>query len=269
MSIKNPQDNMPRVTRDQQFKESFNEFIVSTRDLYYPDLSVWSLESLTIHKSSSLHEYAFEIPNQIVQYVVDAHTDVHGVHHPMESVEGEQEMMTDRDFVTHFKMYFGDYTLQKDGTMMSYTVVENIRTGETGNLNVTIAVYYYKSHVPYPCKHKSYEQLKERCEKLEHLTVRLTGDLDALDQVMSRQMKENRRLNKKCVESTIQMREVVDKMQSKMRELYQKSSVKEDCPVCYECIDSDQLMVPKCCHYICGSCYDRCDSCPMCRVEFP
>jgi hypothetical protein len=58
------------------------------------------------------------------------------------------------------------------------------------------------------------------------------------------------------------------KMQNKICEYYKNSGKSEECPVCYENIDSAKLKVPGCCHFICTDCSSRCTSCPMCREEY-
>ena len=35
-----------------------------------------------------------------------------------------------------------------------------------------------------------------------------------------------------------------------------------------EKIETNKLIVPGCCHYICVDCNNRCDKCPICREEY-
>jgi len=53
-----------------------------------------------------------------------------------------------------------------------------------------------------------------------------------------------------------------------IKSLYANTNKNEDCPVCYESIDVDNLKIPICGHFICITCSDRCDQCPLCRVEY-
>ena len=43
---------------------------------------------------------------------------------------------------------------------------------------------------------------------------------------------------------------------------------RQDCPVCYEEIEPEKLIVPLCSHIICDTCVRKCDSCPLCRDTY-
>lgn len=262
---------MPRLTRDQQFNDSFREFMASVNN-NYPDLDQWTTVSKTINKSSSIHRYELKIPNNTFEYNIDAYTDRQGVHHPAVVTTGETNMPSTQELSSLFKNYFGKFFLKNRDSLLSYTALTDVSKNDTGDLSANIVVCYYKSHIPYPSKNKTFEQLKEQCDKLEKEHEIFLETANYWHSMYIKQEKDNKKLknkmNKMQVDSVLEMRETVHKMQGKIREFYEKDSSKEDCPVCYECIESQQLMVPKCCHYICGGCYDRCDSCPMCRVSY-
>ena len=263
---------MPKLTRDQQFQISFNEFMTSLSDVFYPDLKEWKLVAKTQNKTSSTHRYELSIPNENVLYRIDPYTDANGVHHLPETVEGEQEVPEPNDLTIHFENYYESFALKQYNTLLSYTSLVNCRNNDAGDLVATIVVCYYKSHLPYPSENKTKEQLKERCDRLEKERKELSEMITEWSLLYQKQEKDIKKLkkqmNKMQVTSVLEKREIVHKMQGKIREFYERDSSKEDCPVCYECIETQQLMVPKCCHYICGSCYDRCDICPICRVEY-
>lgn len=42
----------------------------------------------------------------------------------------------------------------------------------------------------------------------------------------------------------------------------------QQCPVCYETIEPDALIVPNCTHMICDTCVRKCDNCPLCRDKY-
>ena len=264
------QETMPRLTRDQQFQASFKRFMDEICSVYYPDLREWDLNCETANKTSSVHEYAFNIPQKVVVYSVDAYIDPEGVLHPPETVEGEQEVPAVPDFLTHFHNYFDAYILKHFDTMLSYTSM--IQINSENGFNGKIVVSYYKSHLPYPSEKKTFEQLQERCNHLERENKYLGETIADYSEVSSTQAKElrklRRRLNRIQLDSVLKLRETVHKMQSKIRGYYEELGKTDECPVCYECIKSHQLMVPGCCHYICSDCHDRCDICPICREEY-
>ena len=55
----------------------------------------------------------------------------------------------------------------------------------------------------------------------------------------------------------------------KVKELYENQEHKEQCPVCYDKIESKNLYVPGCAHFLCQSCAEGCihstGRCPLCR----
>jgi hypothetical protein len=58
------------------------------------------------------------------------------------------------------------------------------------------------------------------------------------------------------------------RMQTKFRAMYAAEKKYEDCPVCYDTIVPEKLIIPGCFHYICVSCVVKCESCPMCRDDY-
>jgi hypothetical protein len=112
---------MPKLTRDQQFQISFNEFMTSLSDVFYPDLKEWKLVAKTQNKTSSVHRYELSIPNENVLYRIDPYTDGNGVHHLHETVEGEQEVPEPKDLTTHFENYYQSFILKQNNSLLTYT----------------------------------------------------------------------------------------------------------------------------------------------------
>lgn len=266
---------MPKLTRDQQFKLCFGEFMGSTCDLYYPDLKEWSLESLTKNKSSSVHQYQLKVPAKSVIYTIDPHTDpITGLRQPGAVVQGDQEIPEIHDFSGKFQAYFDKYIMKSHGVIVSYTSIGSVVKTDQGKLKLSarIIVCYYKSYLPYPSKKKTDEQIRDRCIFLEGENTILTEaifDLNYINTTRANKIKElKKRLSDSKVESILKIRTTIYKMEAKIKELYKELGKKDECPVCYECIKSEELVAPGCCHYICGDCYDRCDICPICRDKY-
>lgn len=59
------------------------------------------------------------------------------------------------------------------------------------------------------------------------------------------------------------------KLTNKIIEMYDKSTERVNCPVCYDEIKPELLFVPGCGHFLCHSCADGCEKangkCPLCR----
>ena len=265
---------MPKLTRDQQFNRCFEEFMDNTRDVFYPELKEWSLQDLTKNKSTSLHQYQLKIPKKCVIYTIDSYTDpITGIRQPGAVVQGDQEIPEISDFSNKFHTYFDKFILMTNGgAVVSYTTLFSaVKTGD-GEIDAIIKVCYFKSHLPYPSKKKTDEQIRDRCIFLEGENTILNETIYDLNLTKSSQTKKIIQLKKRIVESNVESilktRDIIDKMERKIKEYYKELNRKDDCPVCYECIKSENLVTPGCCHYICGDCYDRCDNCPICRDKY-
>ena len=263
---------MARITRDQHFIASFNGF-AECINKEYPNFKKMSFYCTTENKSSSVHKYALHIPKKTALYVIDAHMNVATGQRVEREVVMEDQYVPDVNvFETFIDEYFGEFHLVKSGKVVSGVSITDIKIDAKGHLKAEIQVKYYKSHLPYPTKAHSIKQLNERCVQVELANRELEVEIQASTEVVMAQSKEIRRLKRLLntihVDSVLKLRETVHKMQAKIRESYKELNKAEECPVCYECIKSEELMVPGCCHNICTGCYDRCDSCPICREDY-
>ena len=104
---------MTRLSRDQQFTSSFTDFMVCLQDEYL-HLKKWSIHCTTKNKSSSVHEYALQIPKQTVLYTIDSYLNVEtGEQVDPEIVLGDQDVPDDNTLVTFIDDYFGEFYLKK------------------------------------------------------------------------------------------------------------------------------------------------------------
>lgn len=271
---------MPRYTRDQQFNISFNDFIISMRDLYFPNLMEWTLNSITKNKGNSTHVYNFTIPRKIVNYTIDTpFVDENGITKSPEVVEIEQELPTIENFKNYFHGYFDSFILTNtNGKVLSYTSIFNVRFSNdnesSGDLLSTIVTYYYKSYIPYPSKMQTQQQIIQYCNQLEKNNAEHLLDLEDKNYIINslkiKNKKQNRRFNREIFLTELKRQKNIYKMQEKIRNFYSKQSENdfEDCPVCYDKISVEKLKVPGCCHYICKDCHGKCETCPICREKY-
>ena len=262
---------MTRVTRDQQFSESFTTFMVSIQELHCPGLIDWCANCITTNKSVSTHDYHIQIPkqkfiNEIRPYMFPAT----GKYTELEIIKEDQEVPSVENFQDYFHEYFDKYTLGRSGKILSNVDISDITISD-GDMNIFVRVKYYKSYIPYSVE-KSPTELKARCTKLEINNYALLLELRESDEIITAQNDSFVRLRKHmCIlkdDSSLKLRETIRKMQAKIRECYVECNKKDECPVCYECIEPEILMVPGCCHTICAKCFVRCDSCPICRETY-
>lgn len=273
---------MPKLSRNQLFLKSFDDFMVSMSDLYYPTMSDWSIvEKLEKTKGKkAVHMYDLNIPkNKILAHIDVEYTDNNGVKQPPGELLTEQEVPLKVDFENYLSGYFGEFILQnhkKD--IVSFVSCINTTETEDGELKTTIIVKYYKSHIPYPCSQRSNSQWREHCSQLENEISRLNEYIREINDneymYKKRISSLKRRMLNERTNSRLKMYDIMHKMEGKIIQMYSNliekvgDEAKEECPVCYESIRTDGIAVPKCCHFICLECYDKCDSCPLCRTDY-
>ena len=263
---------MPKLTRHQQFICSFDNFIDMVIELENIPSLEYKLKSFTSNKTCRDHEYMFTIPRSVVSYNVESNSEAV----ENEAIHTPQSMPSIENLKHYIDMYFLEYRLKIDNTFMAY--VDMVNEGYTnddhinGNFVAKIEVCYYKSHIPFPTRLTAEQETKRKINMLEQQVRHLQGELRTTHEMyqdMAATADRNRRLIRR--ERRVAKEHyaaLFEKMQKKMCEFYKDSVKPEDCPVCYETIDSTKLKVPGCCHFICTDCSIRCTSCPICREEY-
>jgi hypothetical protein len=284
---------MPKPTRDQQFQKCFNSFFEHINENFYPELKEYTLESNTMMKNRFDHNYTLTFPRKVVAYHVDVFTvDENGVVIPPGPVMQTQEIPKIRNFKSHFHDYFKDYILRNNAHILSYTDIrdywyengtdritaDELSTGVLPStllhfdLKFRIDVVYHKSHIPFPVPISTKEQFEQKCKRLEIRNAELVGNIQAITAMYQEKeeqydaLRRKIRIERRNTEQKYQV--LFEKMQKKFRELYKQCDSTDDCPVCYETIDSEKLKVPGCCHTICTDCAGRCNNCPICRESY-
>jgi hypothetical protein len=286
---------MPKLTRDDKFQKSFKDFIKTLTNTYH-DLHEYSFISLTENKNRSAQCYSFTIPSNIVDYHVDtfiAGSD--GIIIPPGPVMKKQILPDPITVQNRIHDYFKDYYLIDNDMVVSYvnsysymyhkdkhrvyqdavdklSIEEHNRIIYDYDLTILCKVVYYKSHIPFPVTLSTKDEFEKRCKQLEDrnnelcINIRTVTEMyqDKEEQydILRRKMRIERRNTENKYHG------MFEKMQKKFREYYAEKNSKDDCPVCYEVIDSSKLKVPGCCHTICTDCAERCSSCPICRESY-
>ena len=148
-----------------------------------------------------------------------------------------------------------------------------------------ITVSYYRlqnNQLPFPINFEltTEEKMDALYKKIYSLKRQLTNQsrqYEMSEQSLSRRI---RRLNIGIRQKTEELEEtktnLVKKsnrdnqiLLKKVKELYENQEHKELCPVCYDKIESKNLYVPGCAHFLCQSCAEGCihstGRCPLCR----
>jgi hypothetical protein len=257
---------MPKLTRDDLFRNAMETFLSDITVVSNPNeetkysIFKYELNGITSNKNKCVQEYELNIPSSIISAYFDR---------TARTGEGEEEWLDSvpiyctqdtpllHDFINSFHEYFDSYRLYIDRTPVSYMSIVGLpRTRDIPLCDkpLCIKVLYHKSHTPFP---RPLTPLEEKDREIKFLETKL------------------RRKNN----HTTHLRTIIDtkydraehnykRMQQKFRAIYTESGKLENCPVCYEEISPDKLIIPNCFHYICDVCVMKCDKCPLCRDKY-
>lgn len=224
---------------------------------------VWDLRytAKSYHRNS--HGYILEIPKKVKHYEIDGYTSVNGAYHEKQTIFRQQDVPTPDEIKNDFNRYFEQYSFEENGVVESCVDMFNIRISEGGDLQAFINVIYYKNHIPYPYKNATMnidyfkDMLLEKDKEINEL-------LELNDEIKEISRREKRNF---AILNSIYKKQI-SQMEKKMRDLYKQTGESEECPVCYVGMDSENLSITNCCHFICNDCYKKCDNCPMCREVY-
>lgn len=273
-----------KMTRDTKFKLAFDSFIKDVVGVLDYDL-----ENLTKKKSESTHIYSFNIPEQTIIYgFIDCNGDTHTgndiVNMDMSSDEllktefiPEKELFT-KQFTETFDPYIDAETIPGHSHFKfakSFVRLENCEVNdESGILEGKICVVYHKQHIPYYVEkdegvyEKKYNVLLCRFNNVRNKLNIAYNDIDDIkDDLLynERQLRKVKRVLH-CETNNHILSET--NLINKLYAAYKNTDIKEECPVCYDTIENDKLIIPRCAHYICDSCHPRCEECPVCRMSY-
>jgi len=284
---------MPKLTRDLKFQNCFHQFFNHLVENFYPDLKEYKIVCDTKNKSHSEHQYTVTFPRKVPFYTIDVFTvDENGIITPPGTVMQEQTIPKIRHFKSHFHDYFKSHIFKSNNDILSYTDIldywyqnetERITSDQLNNgilpnhlvhfdLKFKIVIVYHKSHIPYPVPLSTKAQFEHRCKQLESRNIELCINLKSVTEMYQEKeeqydiLRRKIRIERRNTEERYRL--MFEKMQKKFREMYSQCHTTDDCPVCYESIESTKLKVPGCCHTICTDCAERCTNCPICRESY-
>lgn len=255
----------PKLTRHDKFyyslttcMEKYSAFLCTLDDTY-PGIEKWDLENKTSSSNNSLQVYVLSIPTKYVAYHIETKHQINGVWYEPGPIYKKNSFIykTIHDaFLNHFGV--------SNPSNKAYTDMMDMKEEKNIVICKIHVQYHSKYPLPYPVSEdllsikEKYELAKKEnqnllleVEELENLFDTLEYKYDKMKGIRSA---ENNQHNKNYFQ-----------LQKKIRELYQMVGVCSDCPVCWEPIPSEKLIVPGCGHYICEGCNGRCTKCPICR----
>ena len=255
---------MPKLTRDDMFRAAMTDFMLSFDVKIEPGVvhqySIHSHELInkTVNKTRCEHLYELIVPKERLighRDITMDNSSTEVLWLGSEPIYLEQEVPTLSQFIESFNAYFNEYKTYVYRTLTSYMQIMNIpNQNSIADHTIRLKVVYYKSYCPFP---RPLTNMEEKENEIRFLKSKIETKVRKLNMVRRLLTEDRDRavLNYK-------------RMQMKFRALYSAENKFEDCPVCYDQIMPEQLIIPGCFHYICHKCVVKCDSCPLCRDEY-
>ena len=231
---------MPK-TRHEKFIKSFDIYM---RNLKINELEynlAYILRNTTDNQTRSIHFYSLEILGM------------------QESLYSNGEnvitlLPSTSDFINNMKEYFEPYILYGHYRIkMSYIKIITEPSNDYVS-TIDFEIYYFRDHLPFPLQLSVPEQL---IQNIETLTTEIHEQGNELNRMRRKYKTEKERLKR-----------VQQNIQNKMQIIYNQQEILDDCPVCMEPIQKNNLYVPICFHNICKDCSKRCEKCPLCRERY-
>jgi len=281
------------ITRDTKFKLAFDNFI---KDVI--GITDYDLENLTKKKSESTHIYSFNIPEQttVIGFIDrngDTHTwnDIEDTHtwNDIANMDMSSDEVLKTEFIPEKELFIKQFMETFDPYIDAETIpgqphykhaksfvrLDNCEVNdETGDLEGKICVVYHKQHIPYYVEkddgvyEKKYNVLLCRFNNVRTKLNNAYNDIDEIQDDLVFNERQLRKAKRILYRETNNHALSETNLINKLRAAYIKSDIKEECPVCYDTIENEKLIIPRCAHYICDSCHPRCDECPVCRMSY-
>ena len=257
---------MPKLTREDLFCNAIDVFLSDItilsgeNEVTKYSISRYALKSVTSNKNKCIQEYELTIPSSIISAYFDRTVSNDGDEETWinsEPIYCTQETPLLCDFIESFHAYFDRYKLFDGRIPVSYMSIfglPRIRNIPMCDQILQVKVVYYKSHTPFP---RPITPMEEKDREINFLEKKLKRNINRANTL-------GRLLDKNYDRAEHNYK----RMQKKFRMMYTESGKIENCPVCYEDISADKLIIPNCFHYICESCVMKCDNCPLCRDEY-
>ena len=277
------------MSRDDKFKLAFDIFVKESIGV-----DNYEINNTTVNRYLRKHTYHFLIKEQsrVIGFI-----DRDGVNHIGEDLVN-MDISTDRELIKdeyipnkeEFEKQFNEVFDKYKETVVipisarprksytyhnSYVVITESNINDDGTLEGKLAVVYHKQHIPYYVEtndNKYAIKYSTLLSKYNETNKELNLALVDIDEMQDDLLYNERQLR---ITKKIYFRETkhnkISEMNliNKLRDIYNNTSTKEECPVCYDKIENDKLIIPRCSHYICSDCHPRCSSCPICRIDYP
>lgn len=211
-------------TRDDKFRDCFTVYMNNleiNNILYQLD---YNLINKTRNKTRCVHEYKLNIFGS-----------VESMFHTGENVV--DLLPITNDFIQHMESYFAPYEISGILTggrrqKLSYIYVYTVNEENNRVTSLEFDVVYHKDHLPFPVTLTEIEKCHNEILELKDRA-----------QVYKRKY-EN--FKKKYLTERARVKDIQTKLQEKMSIIYAETTVLEECPVCYDPIQKENIIIPLC-----------------------
>ena len=268
---------MPKQTREELFNNALATFLV---DFEVTDginnkrciITKYDLTGKTVNKSCCIQNYELKIPNKIVLGYQDIYTvdqETNNIWEDSQPIYGFQDIPPIQQFIESFDKYFKQFRLYINHQVVSHIYISNVwKPTSIDNEILKLKVVYHKSHTPFPRPLTELEEKNKEIVRLTEIVDDYEDNMDDLTNKFSIVQKKLYKLKKENDKNTERNALNYKRTQTVWREMYKKQNEFQPCPVCYETIEPDALIVPNCTHMICDTCVRKCDKCPLCRDNY-
>jgi hypothetical protein len=264
---------MPK-SRDERCRRAIDNYMSQAYTMQY------NITSLTQKKSVSMHSYDIVMPRLIKLYDVDTYHTINNEEYGPGAIYSEQELPNASDFATDFNTYFENFAFyeqcpdnsatQYNLVRLSYTEITHI-TNTDDAIVASVVVKYLKKYTPFPPEppeinfETKLRELEKRFSDQQAQTTLLMRENKYFRRRIANTNRDMTRIRAEYNNKLINVGAKFTSLKTIIKKLYENTNKQEDCPVCYECITTDKLVVPECGHFICSTCSVQCSRCPLCR----
>jgi chromosome segregation ATPase len=232
---------MPK-TRHEKFVQCFSRY-AHFLHIDGTDYSLnYNLINNTDNHTKSIHSYTLHILGTMETFLNTGENVV-------------EILPTNRQMIENMRLYFEPYQKMTANGRRKVSFI-HISTEENDDRvsEINFDIHYYKQYLPFPAILTPIEELQEEIGELH-------GELHEMEKMLNR-VKKRYRIEKERLSNTQKT------IQKNISNLYTLNTKLDDCPVCMEPIEKNNLYVPICFHNICMTCAERCNKCPLCREVF-
>tara|TARA_B110000967_G_C18901231_1_gene575313 strand:- start:803 stop:1807 length:1005 start_codon:yes stop_codon:yes gene_type:complete len=279
-------------------RQSRNKLCEKALRIHFNQYNVeYNLEFISNQQSNNKYFYKIIIPERLEMNKPNFNSTGEMLNITKEiEIEWEKEIILQNwpniediktNFIKNFILY--EKKIENADDSCTYTRIKELQKGDF-NLTILIEVVYYNHFLPFPknTDMKTIISINDTLlEENDILKTVLNEFNHQTDLAFNHLNSRVGRLRKKLTYCKIDQEQLIykhkneiknneenyqqkdEKYQQIIQKYYKESNNKQDCPVCYEDINPDELYTPSCSHLICLNCSNRCkNTCPMCRIKY-